>query len=244
MAQKYAVDPEKMLTTLKATAFAGDKEVSNEQMMALLVVADQYNLNPWTKEIYAFPTDAKKGGIVPIIGFDGWVRLINERPEFVSIEFNYPHDTEDDEVPAWIECVITRKDRSAPIKTREYFDECKRNTGPWNSHPRRMLRHKALIQCARVAFGFGGVYDPDEGERIVEAIDVTPRGGNGKPATQQPKALQSAPSLADQDQLELIREALSKSDISDEALFDHFKIAALEELQFDQVADVLAYING
>src|SRR5450631_3949325 len=53
MGQRYGVDPDKMLGTLKETAFKGN--VSNEQMMALLVVADQYGLNPWTKEIYAFP---------------------------------------------------------------------------------------------------------------------------------------------------------------------------------------------
>jgi hypothetical protein len=32
-----------------------------------------------------------------------------------------------------------------------------------------MLRHKAMIQCARMAFGFGGIFDQDEAERIVEA---------------------------------------------------------------------------
>jgi hypothetical protein len=31
-----------------------------------------------------------------------------------------------------------------------------------------MLRHKAMIQCARIAFGFGGIFDQDEAERIVE----------------------------------------------------------------------------
>jgi hypothetical protein len=34
-----------------------------------------------------------------------------------------------------------------------------------------MLRHKAIIQAYRVAFGFHGIYDPDEAEGI---IDVTP----------------------------------------------------------------------
>lgn len=35
-----------------------------------------------------------------------------------------------------------------------------------------------MIQCARVAFSFSGIFDPDEAERVVaaEAIDVTPRG--------------------------------------------------------------------
>jgi hypothetical protein len=31
-----------------------------------------------------------------------------------------------------------------------------------------MLRHKAMIQCARLAFSFVGIYDQDEAERIVE----------------------------------------------------------------------------
>src|SRR5580765_7172723 len=68
-------------------------------------------------------------------------------------------------------CIIYRKDRSHPTRITEYLAECTRGTDPWKSHPRRMLRHKALIQCARLAFGFAGIYDHDEGERI---IDVTP----------------------------------------------------------------------
>ena len=183
IAAKYEIDADKMLDTMKATCFRqkGEKQVSNEQMMALLVVAEQYNLNPFTKEIYAFPTD---GGITPIIGFDGWIRLINERPELEAMELAYaPEGSEN----PWIECTIWRKDRGKPITVREYLDECIRDTGPWKSHPRRMLRHKAIIQCARVAFGYGGVYDPDEGERIANAIDVTPR-AEGKPKTTAPRA--------------------------------------------------------
>jgi hypothetical protein len=38
----------------------------------------------------------------------------------------------------------------------------------------RMLRHKALIQCARYAFGFAGIYDEDEGAKIAEMRDITP----------------------------------------------------------------------
>ncbi|EKJ46221.1 phage recombination protein Bet, partial [Escherichia coli EC1869] len=54
--------------------------------------------------------------------------------------------------------------RREPFKTREG----KEIIGPWQSHPKRMLRHKAMIQCARLAFGFAGIYDKDEAERIVE----------------------------------------------------------------------------
>jgi len=151
---------EGLIETLKATAFKG--QVSDAQMTALLVVANQYALNPWTKEIYAFPD--KNNGIVPVVGVDGWSRIINSHPQFDGMEFE-----QDDESCT---CVIYRKDRGRPIKVTEWMSECKRGTGPWQSHPRRMLRHKAMIQCARLAFGYGGIYDQDEAERIVEASSV------------------------------------------------------------------------
>lgn len=145
-----------LIETLKATAFKG--QVSDAQMTALMVVANQYALNPWTKEIYAFPD--KNNGIVPVVGVDGWSRIINSHPQFDGIEF------EQDERSCT--CIIFRKDRNRPIKVTEWMAECKRGTGPWQSHPKRMLRHKAMIQCARLAFGYGGIYDQDEAERIVE----------------------------------------------------------------------------
>ena len=169
MAERFGVDAQKMMTTLKSTAFKGD--VSNEQMMALLIVAEQYGLNPWTKEIYAFPD--KNNGIVPVLGVDGWARIMNEHPMFDGMEF-VEGETEN-KLPEWIECTIYRKDRAHPVRVREYMSECKRGTGPWGSHPRRMLRHKAMIQCARMAFGFVGIFDPDEAERFAGAKDITPR---------------------------------------------------------------------
>jgi len=163
MAQRYGVDPEKMVATLKATAFRGD--VSNEQLMALCVVADQYKLNPWTKEIYAFP--AQGGAIVPIVGVDGWSRIINSDPQFDGMDF-VEGELDQNQIPVWIECRMFRKDRSHPIATKEYFREVNRDIGPWKTHPRRMLRHKAMIQAARLAFGFVGIYDQDEAERVIE----------------------------------------------------------------------------
>lgn len=159
VASKYSVDPDKMMVTLKNTAFRTKDGVSNEQMMALLIVADQYNLNPWTKEIYAF--EDKHKGIVPVVGVDGWARIINEDPHFDGMAFDF--DAEDESCT----CTIYRKDRKHPVSVTEYMSECRRNTGPWGSHPKRMLRHKAMIQCARLAFGFAGIYDQDEAERIV-----------------------------------------------------------------------------
>ena len=143
-----------VLETLKATAFKG--QVSDAQMTALLIVANQYGLNPWTKEIYAFPD--KNNGIVPVVGVDGWSRIMNDHPMMDGMEFDL-----DDESCT---CKIYRKDRTHPIQVTEYMSECKRGVGPWLSHPKRMLRHKSMIQCARLAFGFVGIYDEDEAQRI------------------------------------------------------------------------------
>lgn len=146
-----------LMETLKQTAFKG--QVSDAQMTALMIVANNYGLNPWTKEIYAFPD--KNNGIVPVVGVDGWSRIINSHPQFDGIDFEQDADS--------CTCTIHRKDRGHPIRVTEYMVECKRPVGPWQSHPYRMLRHKALIQCARLAFGFVGIFDQDEAERIVEA---------------------------------------------------------------------------
>ena len=145
-----------VLETLKATAFKG--QVNDAQMTALLIVANQYGLNPWTKEIYAFPD--KNNGIVPAVGVDGWSRIMKDHPDFDGMDFEPDEES--------CTCRIYRKGRSHPIQVTEYMSECKRGAGPWLSHPKRMLRHKAMIQCARLAFGFGGIYDPDEAERIAE----------------------------------------------------------------------------
>jgi len=154
-------DGVQLTETLKATAFKGN--VTDAQMTALLIVANQYGLNPWTKEIYAFPD--KNNGIVPVVGVDGWSRIINSHPQFDGLDFEQDNES--------CTCIIWRKDRAHPIKITEWLSECRRaNTGPWQSHPRRMLRHKAMIQCARLAFGYVGIYDQDEAERIIEAEPV------------------------------------------------------------------------
>lgn len=183
-AERFSIDADKLLEILKATAFrqaVGDPP-THEQMAALLIVADQYNLNPFTREIYAYRD--KSGAIVPVVSVDGWARIINEHQAFNGLTFKQPTklvqvDAKAKPCPEWIEAVFRRKDRAESITVREYLDECYRPPiarndgslviGPWQSHTKRMLRHKALIQGARVAFGFSGIYDEDEAQRIIEA---------------------------------------------------------------------------
>ena len=185
------VNPQELKETLIQTAFRTETQATDAQMASLLIVAGQYKLNPWTKEIYAFPD--KNKGIIPVVGVDGWSRIINGNSNFDGMEFKFSENMVRMEgakvdAPEWVECVIYRKDRTHPTVVREYLSECYRAPfesktgyvveGPWQSHPSRFLRHKATIQCARLAFGFVGIHDQDEAERIAESgqpvKDVTP----------------------------------------------------------------------
>lgn len=189
VALRFGIDPHKLLTTLKATAFKqreGSPPVTDEQMVALLVVANQYKLNPFTRQIFAFPD--KQNGIVPVVSVDGWLHLINGHEQFDGLEYVWSDEIVEDlpgakPCPAWCEVQVYRKDRSRPTVIREYLDEVFRPPfkgkskdsgreytvdGPWQSHTKRMLRWKTTIQGARIAFGLGGIFDEDEAERIVQ----------------------------------------------------------------------------
>lgn len=159
LAERLHADPEKLLATLKASVWKG---ATNEELLALAIVSNNYGLNPILKELYAFP--AKGGGIVPIVSIDGWLRITNDHPQMDGIETSY---REEDGKLVSCTAKIWRKDRTHPTIVTEFLSECKRNTEPWKME-HRMLRHKAIMQCARVAFGFSGLMDEDEGGVVAE----------------------------------------------------------------------------
>jgi phage recombination protein Bet len=250
-AARYHVEAGSLLNTLRNTAFSvtrGDPMVTNEEMMALLVVANQYHLNPFTKEIYAFRN--KAGGITPIIGFDGWIRLVQNQETYNGEELVMGYDEtkvgeSDQPFGMYYECKMYRKDRAIPTTVREYLRENHRNTDPWNRMPNRMLRMRAYIQCARVCFGFGGIYDEDEGEKIAlsPGVDLLPATPQGAPAA--PQARTDAPrQLANDEHLDLIIEKLAKTGVSDNLVLAKFEVGDFKEIPADRVADVLDFIQA
>ena len=162
MADRYGMETRAFEQTLRATIFPANAPV--EEFAAFLLVAKQYNLNPITKEIYAFPK--RGGGIVPVVSIDGWMNLINSNSNFDGMDFDQQHDDKGELIS--IKCTIYRKDRSHPVSVTEYLSECIRPTDPWKMK-HRMLRHKSAIQCARYAFALSGIYDEDEAEKIASA---------------------------------------------------------------------------
>ncbi len=173
MAHRFNVEPAKLLETLKNTAFKG---ATDAQMMALCIVANEMGLNPFLREVYAFPD--KNGGIVPVVAVDGWFNRINAHSQYDGMEKEFV--TGADGKPFSCTVTIFRKDRSKPTKHTELYSECFRKTDPWMNQPHRMLSHRAIIQCARIAFGFAGA-DPEEAQwpqspargRVVEPFPLT-----------------------------------------------------------------------
>ena len=174
LASRLSVSTEILKETLIKTAFKECK--TNEEFVAAVIVANTYGLNPILKEMYVFP--AKGGGIMPIVSIDGWISLVNRQDTFDGVELieNEGQAGEPGVIQGLKSVTATFyiKGKNNPVKVTEYMAECyDQGKEPWKRWPRRMLRHKAYIQGARIAFGFSGIYDEDEASRIIEVTSTT-----------------------------------------------------------------------
>jgi hypothetical protein len=116
---------------------------------ALRLIA-KHKLDPFLDEITIYQYEDGQWQV--FITIDGWSKLINSHPTFSGISF-----TESTElvggVPTWMGCAIYRNDRVVPIEVKEYLCEIQTEHSIWKEMPRRMLRHRVIAQCARLAFG-------------------------------------------------------------------------------------------
>lgn len=198
-----------------------ERSITKEEFLSFVIVANSYGLNPLTKEIYAYPD---KGAIIPIVSTDGWNKLMTTHPQYKGHRYKFSDeistmDENSRECPAWCEITISKRDGSE-ITVREYLDEVYRPAfktdrgiiiGPWQTHTKRMLRHKTKIQGAREAFGFGGIYDEDEATRIIEAEEVPPvKEITVKPEVEQPKTKDEVRS----EKIESIKDLAEKNKVS------------------------------
>ena len=122
--------------------------VPAKTILALLRVAKQYELDPLQEEVLLIQYDDHWQVSISV---DGWIKLINRHPAFAGMSFTESPQT-DQGLPLWMECTIYRSDRSVPTTAREYLAEVRNDSDIWKKMPRRMLRHRTLQQCARLAF--------------------------------------------------------------------------------------------
>jgi RecT family len=157
---------ENFVKHLTQTAFANLYVWSESDLNRLLLSAERLGLDPLNGEIYAAQSsDDPMSPILIVVSVNGWARILNTNMFFDGVHFSESTEMTDG-IPDWIACTIHRKDRSIATTVREYFCEVKGEQGAWLTHPRRMLRHKAMVQCARICFSLIGIYDDDEASRI------------------------------------------------------------------------------
>ena len=125
-------------------------EVPAKTILTLLRIMQSLYLDPLSEEI-GF-TQYDDGHWQVFITIEGCAKLLNQHPQFNGLVFNQA-DTLVEGVPEWIECSIYRRDRIMPITVREYLMEVRSEKEIWQKMPRRMLRHRALQQCVRLAMG-------------------------------------------------------------------------------------------
>ena len=123
-------------------------DVPAKTILTLLRSMQSLHLDPLCEEI-SF-TQYNDGQWQVFITIEGCSKLLNQHPQFNGLVFNQA-DTLIDGVPEWMECSIYRKDRTVPTTVREYLLEVRGDNPIWQKMPRRMLRHRALQQCVRLA---------------------------------------------------------------------------------------------
>src|SRR3990172_10673972 len=87
MAERYSLEPQKFWEGVKATIAPSKKDgspASDAEIMAFLMVAYQYNLNPFIREIYGFI--GKSGKVQVVIPIDGWIKVVNRESLYGGFE--------------------------------------------------------------------------------------------------------------------------------------------------------------
>jgi phage recombination protein Bet len=164
--QRSGMSPESFVQAITQTSLSSVVTWSQMDLETLLLAAERHGLDPLGREMYLLREGENyEEPALVVLGVDGWSRILNRHKKFAGMQFRESEELVDG-VPRWIECTLHRWDRRVGTTVREYFDEVRGSSTPWLTHPRRMLRHKALVQCARLAFGLVGIYDQDEAQRI------------------------------------------------------------------------------
>jgi hypothetical protein len=123
-------------------------DVPAKTILTLLRMMQSLHLDPLREEI-GF-TQYEDGQWQVFITIEGCSKLLNQHPQFNGLVFTQANALIDG-LPEWIECSIYRKDREVPTTVREYLAEVRGENEIWKKMPRRMLRHRALQQCVRLA---------------------------------------------------------------------------------------------
>jgi hypothetical protein len=160
-----AADNRAMVEAMKAHVSRAAKGATDVEVQAFCLVCDRLGLDPIMGEVHAMRD--RSGTLRPIPSIDGWAKVIRSQPDFRGMQFEEIRDGDGDLIA--IDCTMHVEGWQVPCVVREYYSECRRSTPVWQQMPVRMLRHRAMIQAARIAFGLG----------LADVADLGDAGSNG-----------------------------------------------------------------
>ena len=151
-ARRFGIEPARVFEVLRQSCFSVGKDeppFASEELAAALVLATQYHLNPFAKELFVFRGKGGKINCGPTI--DGWIKIATRHPDYDGEEFEETLDEEGRLISC--ACTMWRRGRSRPVKAIEYLSECQQDKDTWRKWPHRMLRHRASVRPRGSASG-------------------------------------------------------------------------------------------
>jgi hypothetical protein len=147
---------ESFVQQLISCAFAQVKFWQQSDVERLFWLADRLGLDPLERDLIALEQrESFPASVAFMITLDGWVKLLHRHPRFRGLSFE-EGPVDEHGFPLWQSCSLYWEGFQCPWVVREWACEHRSLHESWLYHPRRMLRHKALTQCARLALGVGG----------------------------------------------------------------------------------------
>lgn len=108
-------------------------------------IAQTFNLNPFTKEIYGIPYG---NNFNIIVGYEVYLKRAERSGKLAGWEVK----THKDGTDIIATCTISRKDWEKPLIHEVSLSEYKQNTTIWNQKPKTMIKKVAIAQSFRLAF--------------------------------------------------------------------------------------------
>lgn len=147
---------ERMLKTLRDTVAKG---CSPEEFHLFVEVCKASKLNPLKSEIWCIKA---QGGMRPMTGYAGFLRIANEHPQFDGLKKSVQRDDKGNPISAIVECY--RKDRKFPAIAEVLWSEVAKNHGAWTTYKTDMILKCAGSRAIREAFAtqLGGLHTIEE----------------------------------------------------------------------------------
>jgi len=154
----------------------GEESLTDRELHTALCLITKFDLNPFTREIYA--NRDKHGKVMVIVGIDGWIKILHRCGDYDG----HTQDVQFDEAgeAEWVDTTIFSKTRQHPTTYRAYATEYAKLGGFMKAMiPIHMLRLFSFRHATRFFTPIGGhVVTPEEAEWMTEDRRPTDSAGD------------------------------------------------------------------